>query len=231
MLERIPSHFPAAAFAEHAFSRRPVEQNLARLLRELAPWRVEIESELLGESGKDHLLEISVGLTPRQHDALEDADARVAEYELLAHFAAGAESAAGGAGAERRVEREVARLELRERDAADRAAVSLGEEMGAAVVLPLNFDQTFGELERGLDGIVETAAIFGAHHEAVDDDGDVVVHPPIELRRIGDFDQIAVDDRADESLLARGLEQLAELAFAAAHERSEDLDLRVLPAR
>src|SRR4029079_15145680 len=88
-----------------------------------------------------------------------------------------------------------------------------------------NFHQTFGKLERRLHGIVEATAILGAHDEPVNDDRDVVIHAPIELRRIRNLDELPVDDGAHESLLARGLEELAELAFASADERREDLQL------
>ena len=100
--------------------------------------------------------------------------------------------------------------------------------MDAAIVGALNFDESFGELERGLDRIVEAAAIFRAYYQPIDDDRDRVVHPPIQLRRVRDLDQISIDDRAHESLLARGVEQLAKLSFAAAYERREDLDLAAL---
>src|SRR3954464_9545317 len=193
---------------------------------QLSPRRIEIESELLGESGQNHLLQIAIRLSPREDDTLEDADARIAENELLAHFATRAESTTRRTGAERRVEREVARLELRKRDAAFGAAVSFREEVIGAFVRALDLDQAFGELECRLHRIVETAAIFGANYEAVDDDGDVVIHPPIKLRGLGDLDELTVDDGANEALLTRRIEQLAKLAFATAHERSENLDPR-----
>src|SRR3954464_8823827 len=91
---------------------------------QLPPRRIEIESELLGESGQNHLLQIAIRLPPREDDTLEDADARIAENDLLAPFSTRAESTTRRTGAERRVEREVARLELRKRDAAFGAAVS-----------------------------------------------------------------------------------------------------------
>jgi len=97
--------------------------------------------------------------------------------------------------------------------------------MHALFIRALYLDQSFGQLERGLDGIVEATAILGSHHEPVHDDRDVVVHPPIQLRGIRDFDEIAVYDRADETLFARRVEQLPELSFAAAHERRENFDL------
>ena len=132
-----------------------------------------------------------------------------------------------GAGAEGRVEREVARLELGHRDAADGTAVLLGEGLDRVGVGVDDLDEPFGELERRLDGVGEAAAIVGAHDEPIDDDGDVVILPPIELGRVGDLDQRAVDVRANEALLAHGLEQLAELALAALNERRADFDLRV----
>src|SRR6185436_2788205 len=112
-----------------ALSTRTVQQLLPDFGAELSPRRIQIEAELLGETGKNHLLQITVGLTPGQDDTLENADAGVAKYELLAHLAARAESTARRAGPERGVEREVAGLELGKRNAAFRAAVPLRKEM------------------------------------------------------------------------------------------------------
>ena len=50
----------------------------------------------------------------------------------------------------------------------------------------------------------------------------------IEFRRLGELDELAIDHGAHESLLARRLEEIAELAFPPAHERREDLDLRAV---
>ena len=115
-------------------------------------------------------------------------------------------------------------LELRQRDAALGAAVLLGEEMVGAFIGALHLEQTLGQLERGLDRIVEPSAVLGAHHQPVDDDRYVVVHAPIELGRIGDFDEVAVDDRPHEPLFARGVKELTELTLPTAHQRREDLD-------
>ncbi len=95
---------PGAVGLLSAFPSCTIEELFPHFGIQLSPRLVEIESELFGESGQNHLLEISVGLTPGEDDALEDADARVAQYELFAHFAAGAEPTAGGTGAKRRVE-------------------------------------------------------------------------------------------------------------------------------
>src|SRR6266550_6500728 len=203
---------------------RAVEKLLFHVGTELAPGRVEVEPELFGESGENHFLQIPIRLSPRENHALEDADAQIAEYQLFADFATRAKTAARRTSTKRRVEREMTRFQLRKRDAALRTAVFLREEVRAPIVGPLHLDQSFGEFERGFDRIIQTPAIFGADHEAVDDDRDVVVHPTIQLRRVGDLDEISIDDRADEALLAGGVEQLAEFSFATAYERREDLD-------
>ena len=105
-----------------------VEEAVAHPLRQVVPRRIQIELELLGEPRQDDASQIPVGFSPRQDDALENRQARVAEDELFAHLVPRAEAAARGARAERRVEREVSRLELRHRDAARRAPVALREQ-------------------------------------------------------------------------------------------------------
>src|SRR3712207_7890619 len=47
---------------------------------------------------EDHLAQVSVRLSPREHDALEDGDLRIAEDELLAHLLREAEARARLAG-------------------------------------------------------------------------------------------------------------------------------------
>jgi len=80
-----------------------------------------------------------------------------------------------------------------------------------------------------LDRVGEAAAVFRAHGESGRRlDRDRVVLAAIEFRRLGELDQGAVDDRADEALGAGGLEELAEFAFAAADEWGEDLEAGAL---
>ncbi len=86
--------------------------------------------------------------------------------------------------------------------------------------------ETIGELERRLDGIVQPAAVVGAYDQTIDNDRDVVIGTPVELGRIGEFDDLPVDEGADKALLAGSFEELAKLSLAAADERGEDLDAR-----
>src|SRR2546422_8232846 len=110
--------------------RRPPRSTLfpyTTLFRSL-PGRVEIELEGVGERRQNHLPHVATGLPPRQDHPLEDGKARVAENQIGVHLPAGAESGALGASAERRIERELPRLELGEREPARRAGVALREE-------------------------------------------------------------------------------------------------------
>ena len=110
--------------------------------------------ELFASPGRIDLAHVAVGLPPRQHDAFENRDARIAEDELLADRARRAEPAARFARAEGRVEREVSRLEFRQRDAAHRAAVTLRKhfrDAGCCAVVAHDFHQAFGQPQRRLD--------------------------------------------------------------------------------
>src|SRR5207237_10765231 len=109
------------------------------------------DSELLGETRQNHSFQIAVWPTPGQNHSLENPAARIAKNQLFADSAARAEPAAGWARTERRVERKMTGLELRQRDSALGTAVLLGEEMDAPIVGALHLDQSFGELECRLD--------------------------------------------------------------------------------
>ena len=196
-----------------------------------APRRVEIELELLGERRENRLAQMSARLAPRENHALENRDARVAEDELFGDFVLHAEAAAARARAEGRVERELPRLELGEREPARRAAVALGEELRRAGVVAHDVDDAVGQAKRRLERIGEPAAILGASDQAVDDDRDAVVVLLAQLGRRRELDRLSIDDRAHEALLARHLEEILELALAAAHERREHLDARALGPR
>ena len=218
--------FPARLVFALLLGRAEEELEL-HAVGELTPGRVEFELELLGEPGEDHATQVTVGLAPWEDHALENGDRRVAEDQLWARGTLGAEPAAGRAGAEGRVEGEVARLELGHGNATVGAAVLLAEELRDRLggIATHDLDQTVSEPQCGLERIGEPSAVVGAHDEAVDDHGDVVIDLAIELGRFGEIDQDAVDHGAHEALLARILEEVAELALAATHQRREDLDL------
>ena len=108
-----------------------------------------------------------------------------------------------------------------------RAAIPLAEHLTLARTTRQrhHFDHAVGQLERRLDGIGEASAIVGFQHQPVDDHAHVVIHASIQLGRIGKFDHIAVNPCANKPLFARRFEQLAEFAFAAAHQWSKHFQL------
>src|SRR2546422_2615199 len=111
-------------------ARRTLQHDLLHRGGQVPPGRVEVELEGARETRQDHFAQVPARLAPGKDHAFENREARVAEDEIGAHFALRAEARALGAGAERRVEGELPRLELGEREPARRAGVALGEERG-----------------------------------------------------------------------------------------------------
>src|SRR5690606_35533853 len=114
------------------------------------------------------------------------------------------------------VEREQPRLELRDAVAADRARelVRERERRGFRLVDPRDQRDAVGERERGLERLGEPLLDLGLDRDAVDDDLDVVLLALVELRRIVELDDLAVDARAEEALRAEVLEQRDVFALA-----------------
>src|SRR4029078_4738416 len=148
------------------FLRRPVEDRIAHRLWQLAPRRVEIELDVTRERREHDLPQISARLSPGENHTLENRDARIAEDELFAHLPPRAESTAFRTGAERRVEREMSRLELGKRDSARRTAVPLGEHLLGAGLRVHDLDDAVRQLECGLDRIGTAAAGLRANQQA-----------------------------------------------------------------
>ena len=73
--------------------------------------------------------------------------------------------------------------------------------------------------DRGLDRVGQALAHVVAHHQAVDDDRDVVLVLLVEHDRLLEHAQAVVDLHAREAVGPQLLEQLAVLALAAAHDR------------
>ena len=114
----------------------------------------------------------------------------------------------------RTVEREHARLDRRQRDPAVDAREALREPER---LLALDGDEqaTFAELERELDAVGEPALHALLEDDAVDDDVEVVRLRAIELDRVAEVDDGAVDARAHEAVATEPLELELQLALAA----------------
>ena len=216
----------AVVLERERLSRRPGQDDLLHGGGQRLPRRVQIELECAGQTRQDDLAHVAARLAPRQDHPFQDRQARVAQHQVGAHLASGAESRAVGARTERRIERELPRLELGQRQAARGAGIALGKERGRAAAHHLH--GPVRGLERRLDRVGEPRAVRPADHEPVDHHRDIVVLATVELRDLGQVVGLAVYPNPHEPLLLGGLEHVAELAFAAAHQRGEDLELRPL---
>src|SRR5262249_1457682 len=127
----------------------------------------------------------------------------------------------------RRVEREDAGLELRQRDAVVRTRELLAEEHRVAVD-DVDRDETVCELRGRLDGLREPGAEVRLHHAAGPDSLDGVLELLVE-RDLGlEHADLAVDLHAREALVPQLLEDVLVLALAVAHDRAVYRELRPL---
>ena len=107
-----------------------------------------------------------------------------------------------------------------------RARELLGEGLPRGIPLfvdEVDLHDAAGEAERRLDRVGDAAEDVGARDEAVDDDGDVVLVGLLEDGRLGELDELAVDDRARVALGAELLEEVDELALLLGDDGRDDL--------
>ena len=176
---------------------------------------------------------------PRGDGAVVQRQVGVGDDQLGVDLERRAEAVARRAGAVRRVEREVARRRLLEAAPVDGAHEVLAERQQVVVARrlalapdDLHLGDAVGQLERRLQRVGEPALDALAHHEAVDDDLDLVLlvagQALVALQELVDVDDLAVDAGAHEALPGEVLEQRVVLALAAAHDRRQHLEAGAL---
>ena len=177
------------------------------LALELAPRAVEVDLVAVGDGLDDGLVEAAVRDAPRHERALRDRERRVGHEQVGIDLELRAEAGAARAGAVRRVEREDARLELGQRDAVLGAGEVLGEEQRVAVD-DVDGDEALGQCRGGLDRLRQPLAQVRLHHEAVDDDLDLVLELLVEGDLVLEQPLLAVDLDAREAVAAELLEHV-----------------------
>ncbi len=216
-----------------ALAVRAVEEDLALLGGQGAPRLLDVNAEALGERGSHLLVVAGTRSRPRRERALRDREVGVRHDEVRVDLELRAEPGAALAGALRRVEGENARLELGHRG----AALQAGELLRERQRLPRPLALARHDLHRhdpvrqrssGLDRVDEALAHVSAHHQAVNDDRDLVPDVAVEVEIVLETVQLAVDDDPREALRAQVLEQLAELPLAAADDGRQDHEARAL---
>ena len=218
---------PPVRLVPHAHLLPPgvaVEQHPLRPLRDLAP-------------GGEHRHALGVGDAaqhaevprcrrphprPRMDGAVLEREPVVGHDEVGVDHEAHAEPGADAARSVGAVEREGARLDLGEADAAMRARELLGVHLLRARVGVDREHAPLAVAQRDLHGVRYAAALrLVVEHEPVDDDLDRVPLLLVEVDRLVEAPRLAVDAHADEPRGARLLEQLAVLALLVDDARRE----------
>ena len=201
----------------------PVEDLLALALRDLRPRGVEVDL-----AGLAHRLDDPVGPAlaaghrrrPRGDRAVADRELGIGDHELGIDVEAGAEAVARRAHAERRVEGEALGAELGEREPA--AGPRLREAQARAAGLDrLRPQLALALAEAELDALGDPLAVLLADVDPIDHEGDVVLELLVELGRLVEGVDLAVDLDPEEAAALELLEELAELALAVDHQRRQ----------
>ncbi len=142
-------------------------------------------------------------------------------------------------GADRRIEREQARLELGDRPVADRAGelrvepVLTGRCMGRRRAVRwrrrIHFHgdgAAVGQPQRRFEALGQPLLHVGTHAQAVDHDVDVVLLGLLQLRQGVVLTGLPIDAEPDVAVRLHFREQLDELALAVAHHRRHDHQAR-----
>ena len=139
---------------------RAVEHDVPRSLREPPPWRRGREPVRLRHRVEDAVPVLDPPARPRRERALGDRQVRVGHDELGIDLEPRPEPVAGLARAVRRVEREVPRLQLVEREAVERARERLAVRLHVLAVVGLDRDrgEALGQAEGGLDRVGHPAS-------------------------------------------------------------------------
>ena len=197
------------------------------LARQLAERHGQVDAEVAAQRLERLAHQLAIAARPRRDRAVGERlrlvghDARRIEVDRRA------EPLAVGAGAVRRVEGEGARRHLRHAQAAVHARQPPREQPVAGVVR-VDHDDVVGEVERHLDRLGQPPLDAAADDQPIDDHLDRVVPPAIELDVLVERPELSVDPRLREPARAQAGQLLLELALAAAHDRREHVDARVL---
>ena len=163
-------------------------------------------------------------MRPRANRALGEATPYIVHDQVGVEIELGAEPVAGRAGAERVVEREQARLDLRDRKAGDRAGEFRREDRLLAGIGVFGDRDAVGQFERGLERIGETVAELAVDDNPVDDDFDVVLQILVEPADFVELEHFAVDLDPLKAAPLQFPKLLAVLALTPAHDRREQVE-------
>ena len=169
---------------------------------------------------------------PDQQCAFGEREVRIAQQRGRVRADLRAEAFAGGAPAERAVEREVVRVERVEAAAAFFAGQVLAVDadgparLGDVVVGLGDVDDAFAEGECVFDAAGDARAGVGADDDAVDDDFDRVLAAAVDRGRLVERVRFAVDAHADVAAAAERIPERFVLLADGDFDRGHDVELR-----
>ena len=223
-----PAH-PVPILDVHLLALGSVEEEILVLHRHVLPRDRGVDLVAVGD-GLDHGL-VEAGRPaerPRHERTVVDGERRIRHDEIGVDLLLRTEAGAARARAVRRVEREDARLQLRQRHTVIGTREVLREEHRLAVDY-VDRDEPFGERRSRLDRLREPRPQVRFHHEPVHDDLDRVLELLVEVGdALLEHDFLAVDLHAREAFAHDLVEQILVLTFAVAHDRRIDREARTL---
>ncbi len=206
---------------------RSVKQHASRLLWQVAPPLGLVEAIVLGQRLDGLPVVGRLTLGPGRDRALEKRQALVGHDQARIEEQLHPEPVAGGAGPERRVEREEPRLDFRDGEARHRTGELLrkGEPLRLLAIgrRGLQDGDAVREIERGAQAVGEPRLQPLAHHDPVHHHVDVVPELLVELRGGVEIVEFAVHLHPLEAALQQVSEFLAILTLPVAHDRRQQV--------
>ncbi len=187
--------------------------------------------EVAGDAFEGLRVVLRRGVRPRADRTLGEAPPLVVDHQIGVEIELRAEPVAGRAGAERVVEREQPRLDLRDREPGNRAGELRGKDRLLAQIGVLGDGDSLGEIEGRLERIGEPVAEIGGDDDPIDDDRDVVLQVLVERPDLVELQHLAVDLDPLKAALPQIDEFLAVFALAPARDRGEQIEPRSLRHR
>ncbi|VGP67581.1 hypothetical protein SB00610_03288 [Klebsiella quasipneumoniae subsp. similipneumoniae] len=216
--ERMAAHRGVAAVV-HVFEFNilftgTVQDHFLHAGAEGAPRRFNVKLIVLRQR-LQHLEVVEVTPIPAADGAARQRQLRILHHAIGVEILLHAETVAGRAGTRRVVEGEQARLQLAHAVAADRAGEVGGkQQLFRFLIIHIGHDGgTAGELQRGFKRLGQTLRQIVADLEAVDDHLDGVFLLQLQLRRIREIADFAVDPCADIALAGEVFQGFGVLAF------------------
>ena len=170
-----------------------------------------------------HLEVVKIAPIPAANRSARQRQLRVLNHALRIEILLDAEAVAGRASACRVVEGEQARFQFAHAVAANRAGEVGGKQQlfGFRIVHIGDDGGAARQLQRGLKGLGQTRAEIVADLKAVDHDFDGMFLLQLQLRRIGEIADFAVDPRADIALPGEVFQRFVMFAFALFNDRRQ----------